>query len=79
MTLSFSISSLRDAYARGLRVEDVIEEALRRIEKYDDPAVWISLFEAGDLLKRAKELDAVARGKSADALVRHPLRDQRQY
>ena len=59
--LSFSLSSLKAAYAEGARVEDVIVEVLRRVEAYGDPAVWIACVDAETLLARARELDALSR------------------
>jgi allophanate hydrolase len=67
--LSFSFSSLRSAYASGVRVEDVVSEALRRIAAYGDPAVWIARATAEDVMARARELDAMPR----DERVRLPL------
>ncbi|HEX7776033.1 MAG TPA: allophanate hydrolase [Parvibaculum sp.] len=67
--LSFSFSSLRAAYASGVRVEDVMSEALQRIAAYDDPAVWIARAAIDDVMKRARELDALPR----DERVRLPL------
>jgi len=65
MTLSLSISSLRRAYAKGTRVEDVIREVLRRVAAYEDPAVWVSRFEKDALLEIARGLDALPLEKKA--------------
>lgn len=55
--LSFSLSSLRAAFASGVRAEDVAREALARADACNDPAVWISRFEDEEVLSRARALD----------------------
>lgn len=60
-SLSLSFASLKTAYHEGVRVEDVIAEVLRRMDAYDDPAVWIARAEADALLAQARALDALSR------------------
>jgi len=55
----FSLSSLKAAYARGVRAEDVAAEALKRADAYSDPAVWITRASADAVLARARALDAM--------------------
>jgi len=57
--ISFDIASLREAYrSGGLSPADVASEALRRIQAYGDPAVWITRVPARDVLARARVLMA---------------------
>lgn len=67
--LSFSLASLRAAFAAGVRAEDVAREALARAAAWDDPAVWIARFEDEAVLARARALDALPR----EARARMPL------
>jgi allophanate hydrolase len=55
--ISFDIASLQEAYG-GKRFSpvDVASEALRRIEVYGDPAVWIACVPEPDVLARARAL-----------------------
>jgi allophanate hydrolase len=56
-TLGFDIATLRDAYGAGrLSPRDVVGEALKRIEAYSDPAVWIARVPESNVLARAAEL-----------------------
>ncbi|HUD50725.1 allophanate hydrolase, partial [Parvibaculum sp.] len=55
----FSLPSLKAAYARGVRAEDVAMEALKRADTYGDPAVWITRAPAEAVLARARALDAM--------------------
>jgi allophanate hydrolase len=59
--LSFSLASLRAAFASGVRAEDVAREALARAAAGSDPAVWISRFGDEAVLARARALDALPR------------------
>lgn len=61
----FSFASLRDAYARGARVEDVAAEALARADRYADPTVWISRVRLEDVMARACALDRLTRDERA--------------
>ncbi|MEQ9196989.1 MAG: allophanate hydrolase [Parvibaculum sp.] len=63
--LSFSLPSLRAAFASGVRAEDVAREALARAEACNDPAVWISRFEDEEVLARARALDALRQEQRA--------------
>jgi allophanate hydrolase len=67
--LSFSFSSLRAAFASGVRAEDVAREALARAAASEDPAIWISRFNDEAVLARARALDAL----SSEARARKPL------
>lgn len=60
-TLSLSLRSLKEVYAEGVRVEDVVSEVLRRVDAYADPAVWIARADAEALLMRARKLDSLSR------------------
>jgi allophanate hydrolase len=64
-SLSFSLPSLRAAFASGVRAEDVAREALSRAEACNDPAVWISRFEDEEVLARARALDALPKEQRA--------------
>tara|TARA_R110000824_G_scaffold118960_2_gene271605 strand:- start:228516 stop:230327 length:1812 start_codon:yes stop_codon:yes gene_type:complete len=68
-SLSLSLVSLRTAYADGVRVEDVVNEVLRRMDAYEDKAVWIARADRDNLLARARELDAM----SPEVRCRQPL------
>lgn len=59
--LSFSLASLRAAFASGVRAEDVAREALARAAANEDPAIWISRFDDEAVLARARALDALPR------------------
>jgi len=48
-TLPFDLKSLHTAYAAGLKAEDVMMEALRRIQALDDPGIFLHLAEAASL------------------------------
>lgn len=61
----FGLNSLRDAYARGVRVVDVAAEALSRADAWPDPAVWISRLPREMVLSRAEALDALSREEKA--------------
>ena len=52
----FTLPEIRAAYAGGVRVGDVVLEAVRRADTYPDPAVWITRIpsEALDPAARAK-------------------------
>ena len=61
--ISFDIASLREAYRSGaLSPVDVASEALRRIQAYADPAVWITRVSERDVLALAHVL--MERGQS---------------
>lgn len=64
-SLVFSMSALRAGFASGLRAEDVAREALSRADTFADPAVWISLLPAEDVIARAKALDALPPAQKA--------------
>lgn len=59
--LSFSLASLRAAFASGVRAEDVAREALARAAANEDTAIWISRFDDEAVLSRARALDALPR------------------
>jgi allophanate hydrolase len=55
--VGFDVASLRAAYRKvGASPVDVAREALRRIETYRDPAVWIARVPEAAVLARAQEL-----------------------
>ena len=56
--LPFDLHSLRTAYASGLEVTEVIKEVYRRIEKLDDPGVFIAVHDQEVVLKEAAALDS---------------------
>lgn len=61
--LDGGIEGLRAAYESGLDVRDVVEEVLARIERADDPAIWIDVEPAAELRRSADELAGLgARG-----------------
>ncbi|ACK51530.1 allophanate hydrolase [Methylocella silvestris BL2] len=63
------IAILREAYRqKTLSPKDVALEMLRRIDAYDDPAVWICRVKDADVFARAHELE-----EDAGALERLPL------
>jgi allophanate hydrolase len=58
---SFDIASLRRRFLSGeLSASGLIDEVLRRIAEWDDPALWISRTSAAAVRERARELDAEA-------------------
>lgn len=58
--LDGGIEGLRAAYESGLDVRDVAEEVIARIERADDPAIWIDVESVAELVRSASEL--VGRG-----------------
>lgn len=54
--LDGGIEGLRAAYESGLDVRDVVEEVLARIERADDPAIWIDVEPVAALRRSADEL-----------------------
>jgi allophanate hydrolase len=51
------IDTLRQGYRDGaFTPQDIALEVLRRIDGYDDPAVWVARARDGDILARAREL-----------------------
>jgi allophanate hydrolase len=59
--LSLDLRSLRSAYLTGeLNPTELIEEILRRIDAYNDPALFIHLLTKEQLLALAKKLEATA-------------------
>ncbi len=72
MTLSLDLSTLRAAYAAGtLTPTALVEEIWRRIEGYNDPAVWIHRLSRDELLLRAHEIEK--RGTSDQPLYGVPF------
>jgi allophanate hydrolase len=53
-----SIQALRSAYAAGLQPADLVSELLRRIQTYDDPALFIYLLSEAELLAQALALSS---------------------
>jgi allophanate hydrolase len=52
--LSLDLISLRSGYTAGtLTPTQLVEEALRRVEAYGDPAVWIHRLSRDELLAHA--------------------------
>jgi allophanate hydrolase len=67
------IASLRTALLNGeLLAGELIEQVLRRIAEWDDPAIWITRTGDAALRGRARELDAAANG-DPDFISRLPL------
>lgn len=56
--LPFTLSSLREAYAAGLRPEQMIDEVFRRIERADDPGIFIHVADRSALHAEAEALGA---------------------
>ncbi len=56
--LSFTLSSLRAAYAAGARPTDVIAEAYRRLEAAEDPGIFLHLVPREQALAEASALGA---------------------
>lgn len=56
LPLDLSLTSLRTAFADGLRPADVVDGVLERIDARGDDAVWINRFDEADLFARAAEL-----------------------
>ncbi len=52
----FDIQSLQEAYAKGLKVEDVVRECYRRIEAVGDPGIFLYLADMDAVLAEAKTL-----------------------
>jgi len=52
----FDMQSLQKAYAKGLKVEDVIRECFRRIEAIGDPGIFLYLADMDTVLAEAKTL-----------------------
>ncbi len=64
--MRFTLPEIRAAYAAGVRVADVVMEAVRRADAYPDPAVWITRIPPAALNARITALesaDAAARAK----------------
>ncbi len=57
-SLPFTLSSLRSAYAAGLKPETVIAEVYRRIRLADDPGIFIHLPEEAETVAAAAALGA---------------------
>jgi len=55
--LPFDLQSLRAAYAAGLDATEVIEAVYRRIQALDDPGIFITVRDRGEVLKDAEALD----------------------
>lgn len=53
----FDLQSLRTAYAAGVSATEVVEEVYRRIEHLNDPGIFITIRDLGDVLKEAENLD----------------------
>ncbi len=63
------IETLRQGYREGrFTPQDIALEVLRRIDAYDDPAVWISRAGEHEILQRAREL-----GEGGAAMESLPL------
>ncbi|MFK7880214.1 allophanate hydrolase [Roseobacter sp.] len=57
-TLPFTLAALRNAYAEGVRPEDVIEEVHARLDRIGDQNIFIHLCDKADLLEQARRLGA---------------------
>jgi allophanate hydrolase len=70
---SLEIASLRSAFLRGaISAAQLAEQGLARIERSDDPAIWISRSSESAVRARARELDAAA-AADPGAIARLPL------
>lgn len=56
--LPFTLAALRDAYAAGVTPAEVMAEVLARLETVGDPAIFIHLASAEDLVAEAEALGA---------------------
>ena len=56
-----TLSTVKDRYAAGARVTEVIEEVLSRIAAWNDPATFIFLPPKDELLAMAEEVEAMDR------------------
>lgn len=56
--IPLTLTSLRNAYAGGLRPEHIVEQIYTRIAQIDDPAIFICLFPKSDLITQAAALGA---------------------
>lgn len=71
-SLSLDLHSLSAAYAAGtVTPTQVVEEVLRRIEAYEDPAVWIHRLSREELLAHARRVET--RGPAAQPLYGVPF------
>jgi allophanate hydrolase len=67
------ITPLRSAFLSGaVSVADLLDRVMARIDKSDDPAIWISRSSEVTVKARARELDAQA-AADPDAIARLPL------
>lgn len=56
--LPFTLSALREAYATGIRPSDVIDEVFARLDKVNDPGIFIHLRDRESLKAEAEALGA---------------------
>ncbi len=62
---SMSLAALRDAYAQGMQVVDLVQTLLPRLSASDEAHVWTHRLSAQSLLAQAEQLDRQgAQGKS---------------
>ncbi|MDF1734061.1 MAG: allophanate hydrolase [Minwuia sp.] len=59
--LSFTLPSLRSAYADGTSPAEVVAEVYRRIREVADPGIFIDLFDMEEVLAAAHALDGMDR------------------
>lgn len=57
---SLGLDALKSLYDEGVTVEYVMGQVLRRVEAYDDPAVWITRASPEKILEQARALDALS-------------------
>ena len=57
-SLPFTIAALQDAYARGTRPEEVVDEVLARLDRIGDPCIFLHLCDRDSLLAEARALGA---------------------
>ena len=57
-TLPFTLTDLRNAYADRLSPEDVVEEVFARLDRIDDPRIFIHLCDQAEVLEEARALGA---------------------
>lgn len=59
MTFSLDLATLRAGYVAGtITPTSLVEEIGQRIERYNDPAVWIHRLSRGELLAHARRVEA---------------------
>lgn len=72
MSFSLDLAALRSAYAAGtLTPSSLVEEICRRVDAYDDPAVWVHRLSREELLAHARRVET--RGRATQPLYGVPF------